>query len=199
MIAVLLGLSALATLASLLVPGASDLLMLAGPCLLASLWLWWRARPVAPPTVQARHIIVDGSNVLHWNAGEPMLETVLAVISELHARGYTPGVMFDANVGYKIGVRYQDDRELARQLGLPDDRVLVMPKGSPADRTILLAARRLGAQVVTNDRYRDWAEEFPEVSEPGLLGWGGMKDGKVWLKGLTPPMPQGLEAAKGRA
>lgn len=202
MIAFVFFLSMIAAGFALIVPGYADMLRASGIGLLMCLWLLLKARlnrskPPRPPS--GVYIIVDGSNVLHWDGGTPKLETVMAVTQELEARGFTPGVMFDANVGYKIGSRYQDDRELARRLGVTEDRVLVVPKGSPADRSILQAARKLGAKVVTNDRYRDWAEEFPEVAEPGLLVWGGVKDGKVWLKGLPAAFPQGLEAAKAQA
>lgn len=198
MIALVVLAAAVAIVVALVVPGQSGLLVLAGPCLVAGLWLWWRRRipqRPAPSAAKGRYVIVDGSNVLHWNAGTPQLETVVAVLAELARRGLTAGVMFDATVGYRIGDRYQDDAELAHRLGLPVDRVLVMPKGSPADRTILEAARRFGAQVVTNDRYRDWETDFPEVAAPGLLVRGGVRNGKVWLKGLSGAVPQALEAA----
>lgn len=170
---------------AIIAPGWSDLALLAGPCLVASLWLLWRqvrARLRPPKPAPKAHVIVDGSNVLHWNGGKPALETVLAVVQALEARGLTPGVMFDANAGYKTHDRYQDDAELARRLGLPEDRVLVVPKGVPADPYILRAARDLGARVVTNDRYRDWQADFPEVAAPGFLIHGGMRDGAVWLQ-----------------
>jgi len=125
------------------------------------------------------HVIVDGSNVLFWNGGAPALETVDAVVQDLLARGFMPGVIFDANVGYKIGSRYLDDAELARRLGLPDNRVLVVPRGTVADTVILSAARRIKAKVVTNDRYRDWAQDFPEIREPGFLIRGGLRNGLV--------------------
>lgn len=135
-----------------------------------------------PKGAGRRRVIVDGSNVLFWNGGTPALETVGAVVQDLTARGYVPGVIFDANVGYKIGTRYQDDAELAHRLGLPDDRVLVVPRGTIADTTILSAARKINAKVVTNDRYRDWVQDFPEVAEPGFLIRGGLREGRVELE-----------------
>lgn len=202
---------------ALAIPDLNDFVMLAGPCAAASFFLVlralrWRAQDrratgdrldgrgddlPRPPrkalfgTGRAqKHIIVDGSNVLHWNANQPDLETVRLVVAELAQRGLTPGVIFDANVGYKIGDRYQDDAELAGRLGLPAERVLVVPKGEPADDYILRAADRLGTRVVTNDRYRDWAEAHPRVQEPGYLIRGGMRDGQLWLND-TRPTPMG--------
>ncbi|MCU0912684.1 MAG: hypothetical protein MUE98_15560, partial [Rhodobacteraceae bacterium] len=39
----------------------------------------------------------------------------------------------------------------------------------------------LGAQIVTNDRFRDWVERFPEVRQPGHLVRGNYRDGALWL------------------
>ncbi len=161
-------------------PGRSPLALLGAVCCLACLVLLAIALIRHKPP--AKHsILVDGSNVLHWKNDLPDLSAVGTVLAELKARGFTPGVMFDANVGYKIGSRYLDDRHLAKILGLPEDQVFVVPKGTPADGYLLMAARQLGAQVVTNDRFRDWAEAHPEVCKPGLLVRGGFTDGHLWL------------------
>lgn len=165
-------------------PILSDLVLLSAVMTFASLILLVRAivarlRRVAgdaPPW-----ILVDGSNVMHWRDKTPQLATVQDVLQVLKARGFSPGVVFDANVGYKVAGRYQDDRELARILRLPEDRVLVVPKGSQADPYLLQSARDLGARVVTNDQYRDWSEEFPEIRNKGFLIGGGYRAGKLWL------------------
>ncbi|MEJ6393799.1 hypothetical protein V8J82_11060 [Gymnodinialimonas sp. 2305UL16-5] len=130
---------------------------------------------------KAPHAVIDGSNVMYWNGETPNLDTLREVIAQLRALGYQPGIIFDANAGYKLGGRYLDDRHFARQLTLPADRVLVVPKGEPADPTILAAARDLGAKIITNDRYRDWASAFPEVTETGRLVRGGYRNGQLWL------------------
>ncbi|GAB5448075.1 MAG: hypothetical protein Gyms2KO_29480 [Gymnodinialimonas sp.] len=132
-----------------------------------------RARP--------QHVVVDGSNVMHWNGEVPRLATLKEVIAALKRQGYQPGVIFDANAGYKLSDRYLDDRDFAKLLNLPGDRVLVVDKGEPADPTILAAARELGAKVVTNDRFRHWVRDFPEVLEEGHLLKGGFEDGKLWF------------------
>ena len=197
---VLFALASLAALAAVLIlPGLSDLVLLAGPCLLASLWLIWqrfwpkrrhRPKPAPQKSAPKPHVIVDGSNVMHWQNGTPSLVPVVSAVLALEARGYAVGVIFDANAGYKTHDRYQGDRAMARRLRLPEDQVLVVPKGTPADAYILEAARDLRARVVTNDRYRDWLETFPEAAEPGLLIRGGAaENGEVWLN------PGDLEAA----
>lgn len=172
--------------AALAVPALRDYVMLAAPCLVASLFLIFRTLFLAPdaPTADAppNWVVVDGSNVMHWNGGKPSLDTLRWVLEELSQRGFVPGVIFDANAGYKVKDRYLDDHILAQELALPEAQVLVVPKGTPADQYILQIARKLGARVVTNDRFRDWAEQFPEVHDPDFLIRGGARVGHVWLE-----------------
>lgn len=137
-----------------------------------------RRREARAPLV---HVVVDGSNVMHWKDGTPSLDTLREVLGHLTGLGFTPDVVFDANAGYKIAERHHDDRAFSQMLGLPRDRVMVVAKGTPADPVILAAARDMGARIVTNDRYRDWAETHPEVQTPGHLIRGGYRDGRLWL------------------
>ena len=132
----------------------------------------------------------DGSDKGDVLAGAPVAPSAGAlehrvdeadVVDELRARGYTPGVVFDANAGYLLIGRYQHDKALSSQLDLPVDRVLVVPKGTPADPYILQSARDYGGQVVSRDQFRDWAEAHPEIAEPGHLIKGGYRNGKLWL------------------
>lgn len=167
---------------AILVPEATDLLLLAGPAVLGSLYLLLRAylRPATGKDAPD-WIILDGSNVMHWKDGTPQIKPVKDVLRHLTKRGFTPGVVFDANAGYLIAGRYQHDGALGRQLGLAKNRVMVVPKGTPADPYILTAARDLGARIVTNDRYRDWATDHPEVTRSGHLVRGEYRSGKIWL------------------
>ncbi len=143
-------------------------------------------RPRRQPTPAAvTQVIVDGSNVMHWDGGAPSLDPVRAVVRNIEAQGMTPGVIFDANAGYKIGDRYMDDEVFAQLLGLPHSNVLVVPKGTSADSFILEAARGMRARIVTNDRFRDWEDRFPEVRDPDTLIRGGFRNGALWLKGGT--------------
>jgi hypothetical protein len=126
-------------------------------------------------------VVIDGSNVMHWNGEVARLAPLREVIAALEAKGFEPGIIFDANAGYKLADRYLDDGDFAKLLKLRADRVLVVPKGEPADPTILASAREMGAKIVTDDRFRDWAGDFPEVTEPGHLVRGGYRDGVLWL------------------
>lgn len=188
-IPLILSVFSLALLAvSVLLPGLQDLVLLAAPMVVASLYLLLRAALAGKAEGRGGrragdrpHIVIDGSNVLHWRDEVPQLETLREVIAAVEALGFQPGVIFDANAGYKIGERYLDDRHFARLLGLPTPKVLVVGRGTPADPVILAAARDLKAKIVTNDRYRDWVQDFPEVQSPGQLVRGGYRQGALWL------------------
>jgi len=144
----------------------------------AAVFLVWLRR-----RLRRRHrpIVIDGSNVMHWRDNTPKIATVAEVVVALRKRGFRPGVIFDANAGWKLEGRYRDDSDLAAQLALPAQHVVVVPKGQPADPTILAAARDLKAPIVSNDRFAEWAEAHPEVKAPGTLIRGGYRDGKLWL------------------
>lgn len=126
-------------------------------------------------------IVVDGSNVMHWDDETPALETVDRLVRELVEMGFVPLLWFDANVGYKVGDSYMGPERLSRRIGVPARRIFVAPKGTPADPLLLRAANRLKAPVVTNDRFRDWVEHFPQVQDPGFLVRGRVRKGKIIL------------------
>jgi Zc3h12a-like Ribonuclease NYN domain len=148
---------------------------------------WGRTGAEAKPNRDRNWILVDGSNVMHWEDNTPHIEPVRRVVSALKAQGLDPGVVFDANVGWKLVGRYLGERELCKLLDLPQDQVLVVPKGNQADPWLLTTARDFHARIVTNDRFRDWAEAHPEVTEPGFLVRGSLTGDTVWLEGMAKP------------
>ena len=167
----------------LTVPGLADLAPLAGVCAFAGLILFLVAlvrvepRRAAPP----KWVIVDGSNVMYWKGDTPQIDTVREVLDRLATLGFTPGIVFDANAGHLLAGRYLHHAAFAEWLGLAEDRVMVVNKGTPADATILAVARDLGARIVSNDRYRDWLDQHPELDRPGALIRGGFEDDALWL------------------
>ncbi len=171
-------LSSAATAFAVLSLISTDWLLLAAPCAMASALLILARLLKRKPRSWA---VVDGSNVMHWKDGEPRIETVREVVERLTGAGLTPDVVFDANVGYKIKGRYLHHNALADLLNLPEDRVMVAPSGTPADPLVLQVAKDYGAIVVSNDRFRDWAEEFGAVLQPEYSVRGGYRDGALWL------------------
>jgi hypothetical protein len=176
---ILLLLSLAGVAAALTLPQFSDLILLAGPAAFASLLLLLLAYRAL--LGRKTWVVIDGSNVMHWKDRAADIGTLREVLLSLGEQGLHPKVIFDANAGYKLAGRYQHDQTFSRQLGLTRGQVKVVPKGTPADPLILAAARDLGARVVTNDRYCDWAETYPEVAKPGHLIRGGYRNGELWL------------------
>ncbi|MFN7222408.1 MAG: NYN domain-containing protein [Paracoccaceae bacterium] len=158
--------------------------MLALLSALAALILLVRSSAAPPVARPKRPIVVDGSNIMHWKSNVPQLDTLQEVITVLQAQGFQPGVVFDATAGHKLVGKYLDDAHLACALGLPPDRVLVVPRGTSADPVILQVARELNASILTNDRFRDWAPDHPEIAKPGHLLRGGYRNGALWLESL---------------
>lgn len=146
-------------------PGLSDLLLLSLLSALAAALLILRALRRA----SRRVVVLDGSNILYWDEGEPSLATVRAVARRLRKQGWEPIFWFDANVGYKVGDRYLGPAALARQLSCRAEQVRVSPKGQPADPLLLQEAIERNARVLSNDRFRDWAQTFPQLRKGDLL------------------------------
>jgi hypothetical protein len=149
-------------------------------CIVVSVVLWVLGR--TPPRDTTQIILVDGSNVMFWRDNVPDMTTLKAAIAHLTDQGYSPGLVFDANVGYKLEGRFRGHLPLARKLGLKPEQVVVVGKGDPADRLILTVARALNARILSNDRFRDWRDAFPEVAEPGRVIRGGVRDGEFWTE-----------------
>lgn len=155
--------------------------------------LWRAARPRAKPAsakrprpkpLAERWLLIDGSNVMHWEDNVPRLDPVQKVVEHLKRLGYVPGVVFDANAGHKLFDRYLDDRHFAKLLKITEKQVLVVPKGTQADPYLLQTARDFGVRIITNDRFRDWSTDYPEVKEPGFLIPGSIDNGGLHLSDL---------------
>lgn len=127
-------------------------------------------------------IVVDGSNVLYWENDEPALHSVRLVIEKLVLDGFEPVLWFDANVGYLVRGAYMSPAKLSKALRYPSRRISVAPKGTPADPLLLSEAERLKAPIVTNDRFRDWEERFPQVARQDIFLRGRIENKQVLLK-----------------
>lgn len=173
-------LSALSTVLAVVLPAASDWLLLSVPCLIAGaiiLFQEWTDRT----TPAGSWIIIDGSNVMHWQDGTAQIQPLRDVIALLQENDFIPGIVFDANVGYKLEGRHLEADALAHSLGLAPEQVMIVPGGEQADATILTAARDHAVRIVTNDRFRDWADSFPLIDQKTTLVRGGYRDGAIWL------------------
>jgi len=136
-------------------------------------------------------VIVDCSNVIHWINNELNIKPLLDVLERLKHHGCTAGVIFDASVGHVLNGTYKHNATFSELLGLLLDRIMVVPAGTVADQYILKAERDFRAKIVTNDRYRDWADGFLEVNERGRLITGWHCDGVLFTS--LGPHPKRLQ------
>lgn len=101
-------------------------------------------------------VLVDASNVAHsTEGGEPKLRNIRLVEDKLREEGLEPIVVADA------ALRHQIDDKAAYEKLIDDGKVHQAPAGTDADYFILSFARELDARILTNDRFRDRAKDFP--------------------------------------
>jgi hypothetical protein len=104
--------------------------------------------------------IVDGSNVAHsGEGGGARLENIRLVCVKLIEQGYDPVVVVDA------ALRHQIDDSAGYERLVKEGKLRQAPAGTDADYFILSFARELDASIVSNDRFKDRLETFPEVRE----------------------------------
>ena len=105
-------------------------------------------------------VLVDASNVAHaTEGGEARLQNIKLVQARLLEEGFEPLVVADA------ALRHQIDDKQAYEAMIDGGQVHQAPAGTDADYFILSFARELNARILTNDRFRDRAEEFAEERE----------------------------------
>jgi hypothetical protein len=105
-------------------------------------------------------VLVDGSNVAHSSEGDqPVLSNIVAVCDKLREEGYEPLVLVDAALRHQI-----DDRAGYERL-VESGVIRQAPAGTDADYFILSFARELDAYIVSNDRFRDRQDSFPDARE----------------------------------
>ncbi len=131
---------------------------------------------------RVKWVVVDGSNVLYWSDNKPALHSVRLVIEKLCSDGFEPILWFDANVGYLVTGKYMNPTQLSKALRYPARRISIAPKGIPADPLVIKDATKLRARIVTNDRFRDWQEHFPQVDQQDVFVRGRIKGKQVILR-----------------
>ncbi|MGH7445180.1 MAG: NYN domain-containing protein [Longimicrobiales bacterium] len=109
---------------------------------------------------RGRVVIVDGSNVAHSTEGDhARLANIDIVCAKLREDGLEPIVVADA------ALRHQIDDERGYEELVESGGIRQAPAGTDADYFILSFARELDALVVSNDRYKDRLEAFPDARD----------------------------------
>jgi hypothetical protein len=102
-------------------------------------------------------VLVDASNVAHATEGaEARVANIQLVMDKLRHDGFEPLIVADA------ALRHQIDDKRAYERLIEDGVVHQAPAGTDADWFILSFAREKDARILSNDRFRDRAAEFPE-------------------------------------
>lgn len=111
--------------------------------------------------MSARRFVLDGTNIalLHGRA-KPELRYVLALCNYLGRRRDEFVCFFDANMAYILQEHRPEQVEVfQRIISEPpwSACIHVVPGGTEADELILESAKADGAEVISNDRFRDRA------------------------------------------
>lgn len=111
----------------------------------------------------SRVVIVDGSNVAHSTEGDrARLANIDLVCARLREDGFEPIVVADA------ALRHQIDDERRYEEMVENGEIRQAPAGTDADYFILSFARELDALVLSNDRYKDRIEAFPDARDRAI-------------------------------
>ncbi|WP_405303608.1 NYN domain-containing protein [Methanobrevibacter sp.] len=128
-------------------------------------------------------VVVDASNVAHYiknEKGQPQMSNILAAVKALEEGEDEFVIIADASLRHDI-----DDREKFERL-MESENVEEVPAGNDADHFILEIATTERAKILSNDKFRDYAAEFrnissmriPFVIENGRLTFGKPKKPK---------------------
>ena len=136
-------------------------------------------------------MLVDGSNVAHaTEGGEARLDNIQLVMRKLSDDGFKPLIVADA------ALRHQIDDKAAYEKLIDDGIVHQAPAGTDADYFILSFARQMGARILSNDRFRDRAKDFPEERDRIIRYM--IVSGAVVLEHRTRPRNGGFRPSKAR-
>jgi hypothetical protein len=109
---------------------------------------------------EGRIALVDGSNVAHSSEGEKArLRNIELVVEKLQEEGLEPIVVADA------ALRHQIDQVQEYEERIDAGAIRQAPAGTDADYFILSFARELDAAIVSNDRFRDRLDAFPDAKD----------------------------------
>lgn len=107
-------------------------------------------------------VVVDGSNVAYeeqTDDGKPKVENLSLAIEALRKQYDPVIVIIDAALHHEI-----DEPDRLEKL-IDDQTVRQAPAGTAADYFILRTAESLDADVLSNDRFRQYHKQWPWIGE----------------------------------
>lgn len=142
-------------------------------------------------------ILIDGNNVMRATQGEYHPSYLSIIVRELSLRGCEWQIIADANIGYLIdkNATGQEKSEFANLREMAGPRFVMVPGGSRADEFLLLLANTDNASIITNDRYRNYAELYPWVRDASRLLKYMVVAGRILVPGLN--MSLGIDQISG--
>lgn len=126
------------------------------------------------------HIAIDGSNVLFWRGGQKMPDVPELVTRALIARRFGPVVYFDHSIH-----RHMPSEALDALAAIAP--VVIAAKGTPADALLIDTIGQ--GQIVSNDRFRDWRAQVPQIRNDLLVTGSIGKGGRVCFSKKLRPAP----------
>jgi len=121
-----------------------------------------RTRTATTRSPQRRKIvIVDGNNVAYHLSpnGKPQVKNLLLAQRSLVNGGYKPIFVISAALVHNI-----DNPDALKTL-MASLQVVRAPRGTNDDQKILQIAQERNADIISNDRFLDWMDRYPWVSD----------------------------------
>ena len=155
---------------------------------LVGYWLFFNRKRRSPPKhdllahdqqgfmrslqLDQKAVVFDGNNIFHFGhehgAGAQPLKHL---VRQLRDQGYRVICFFDANIFFTlaehntVSTGNRHDLSILRHLfGLKKNEIYIVPSGTQADKYILDTLDNLPKSfAVTNDRFRDYAQQYASV------------------------------------
>lgn len=116
-------------------------------------------RDSVPKSSTRRKLVLDGNNIAFYMStnGTPQVSNLLRAYQSLKSTGYRPIIVVSAALKYRI-----DQPDILQSL---KNRKIVIesPRGTDDDLTIIQLAKQRNANIISNDRFLDWRERYPQL------------------------------------
>jgi hypothetical protein len=102
---------------------------------------------------------LDGNNIAFYMSpnGIPQVSNLLRAYRSLKSAGYRPTIVVSAALKYRI-----DNPDILQSL--KNRRIVIeSPRGTDDDLTIIRLAKQKNANIISNDRFLDWRERYPQL------------------------------------
>jgi hypothetical protein len=150
-----------------------------------------------PTPIHPKLLVVDALNVCYWaDKNKPTLRVLLPVLTQVKIMGVAFVAIFDGVAPYRVT---PNERKVLGKLtdDMPD-YFSIVTGGIRADDFVLMKAASAAGHVLSNDRYRDYAERFEWLeSDPERLIKGDVVGSEIFVPslGIALKLPRALGPA----